>query len=211
MDDVAVDAKRILLRYGAPIEVLDEVGEVERIELARFMARTPLPERERRLRQELADRGYMEPPPVKTRKSRAKAAQPQPSATKGVATRGAGATERKTSSNNGRRGLKVTAQQASPPKAAVRLKKKAKPKAKSEARPKTKTKTKPKPETKAKAKTKTKAKTKPKTKAKTKAKPKTTAKARPKIKAKPKGTTKGAKKRPGKGKVAAKPRARRGR
>ena len=203
MDDVAVDAKRILLRYGAPIEVLDEVGEVERIELARFMARTPLPERERRLRQELADRGYMEPPPVKTRKSRAKAAQPRPSATKGVATRGAGATERKTSSNKGRRGPKVTAQQASPPKAAVKLKKKAKPKVKSEARPKTKTKTKPKPETKAKTKTKT------KTKAKTKTKPK--AKARPKIKAKPKGTTKGAKKRPGKGKVAAKPRARRGR
>jgi len=179
VDDVAVDAKRILLRYGAPIKVLDEVGEVERIELARFMARTPLPERERRLRQELADRGYMEPPPVKTRKSHAKAAQPRPSATKGVATRGAGATERKTSSNKGRRGPKVTAQQASPPKAAVKLKKKAKPKAKSEARPKTKTKT------------KTKAKTKPK------AKPK--AKARPKIKAKPKGTTKGAKKRPGKG------------
>ena len=89
MDDVAVDAKRILLRYGAPIDVLDEVGEVERIELARFTAKTPLPERERRLHQELADRGYMEPPTVKTRKSRAKAAQrpaaqgPKPSAAKG--------------------------------------------------------------------------------------------------------------------------------
>ena len=154
MDDVAVDAKRILLRYGAPIEVLDEVGEVERIELARFMARTPLPERERRLRQELADRGYMEPSPVKTRKSRAKAAQPRPSATKGVATRGAGATERKTSSNKGRRGPKVTAQQASPPKAAVKLKKKAKPKVKSKARPKTKTKPKAKARPKIKAKPK---------------------------------------------------------
>ena len=75
MDDVAVDAKRILLRYGAPIDVLDDVGEVERIELARFIARTLLPDREKQLRQELADRGYMEPPAVKTRKSRAKAAQ----------------------------------------------------------------------------------------------------------------------------------------
>ena len=78
MDDVAVDAKRILLRYGAPINVLDDVAEVERIELARLIARTNLPERERHLRQVLADRGYMEPPPVKTRKSRAKAAQAPP-------------------------------------------------------------------------------------------------------------------------------------
>jgi hypothetical protein len=35
VDDVAVDAKRILLRYGAPINVLDAVSETERIELAR--------------------------------------------------------------------------------------------------------------------------------------------------------------------------------
>ena len=89
MDDLAVDAKRILLRYGAPIDVLDEVGQGERIELARFIAKTLLPERQRRLRQELADRGYMEPPTVKTRKSRAKAAHspaalgPQPSAVTG--------------------------------------------------------------------------------------------------------------------------------
>ena len=47
MDDVAVDAKRILLRYGAPINVLDDVSEVERIELARLIAKTHLPERER--------------------------------------------------------------------------------------------------------------------------------------------------------------------
>src|SRR3954469_17462396 len=63
-DNVAIDAKRILLRYGAPINVLDDVGEVERIELARLIAKTHLPERERHLRQVLADRGYMEPPPV---------------------------------------------------------------------------------------------------------------------------------------------------
>lgn len=80
MDDVAVDAKRILLRYGAPINVLDDVSDVERIELARFIAKTALPDRERQLRQVLADRGYMEPPPVKMRRSRSKAA---PSATPG--------------------------------------------------------------------------------------------------------------------------------
>jgi len=97
VDDVAVDAKRILLRYGVPIDVLDEVGEVERIELARFVTKTLLPERERRLRQVLADRGYMEPPTVKTRKSRAKAAQgpaaqrPLSSAVKEGVSEGAGA------------------------------------------------------------------------------------------------------------------------
>ena len=57
-DSVAVDAKRILLRYGAPIAILDKVSEVHRIEFAREIAKTMLPERERRLRQLLAERGY---------------------------------------------------------------------------------------------------------------------------------------------------------
>ena len=38
-DSVAVDAKRILLRYGAPIAVLDKVSEAERIEFARAISR----------------------------------------------------------------------------------------------------------------------------------------------------------------------------
>jgi hypothetical protein len=57
-DSVAVDAKRILLRYGAPIAILDKVSEAHRIEFAREIAKTMLPERERRLRHLLAERGY---------------------------------------------------------------------------------------------------------------------------------------------------------
>lgn len=59
-DSVAVDAKRILLRYGTPISVLDKISEEERIGLARTIARTTLPEREERLRQLLADAGHMQ-------------------------------------------------------------------------------------------------------------------------------------------------------
>ena len=58
-DTVAVDAKRILLRYGTPISVLDKIAKEERIELARTIARTALPERERRLRELLAEAGYI--------------------------------------------------------------------------------------------------------------------------------------------------------
>jgi bifunctional DNase/RNase len=58
-DSVAIDAKRILLRYGAPIAILDKVTEAHRIEFAREIAKTTLPERERRLRELLVDRGYI--------------------------------------------------------------------------------------------------------------------------------------------------------
>jgi hypothetical protein len=58
-DSVAVDAKRILLRYGAPIAVLDEVNEPHRIEFARVIARTVLPDREPRLRELLIEHGYI--------------------------------------------------------------------------------------------------------------------------------------------------------
>ena len=58
-DSVAVDAKRILLRYGAPIAVLDEVNEPHRIEFAREIAKTVLPDRERRLRELLIEHGYL--------------------------------------------------------------------------------------------------------------------------------------------------------
>lgn len=58
-DTVAVDAKRILLRYGTPIRVLDDVTDEERIRLARLIAKTPLPEREKRLRKLLAEAGHL--------------------------------------------------------------------------------------------------------------------------------------------------------
>lgn len=58
-DSVAVDAKRILLRYGAPIGVLDSVSEEDRIRFARLIARTNLPEREVKLRKLLEESGYL--------------------------------------------------------------------------------------------------------------------------------------------------------
>jgi hypothetical protein len=57
-DSVVVDAKRILLRYGAPINILDHVSDEDRIALARAIAKTNLPEREGRLRELLAEGGY---------------------------------------------------------------------------------------------------------------------------------------------------------
>jgi hypothetical protein len=62
-DTVAIDAKRILLRYGAPIHILDDVNEADRIFLAREVSRTALPERERRLRKLLTEAGHSVPPP----------------------------------------------------------------------------------------------------------------------------------------------------
>jgi hypothetical protein len=59
-DSVAVDAKRILLRYGAPIGVLDKVTEEDRIRFARLIARTSLPDREKSLRELLKEAGYAE-------------------------------------------------------------------------------------------------------------------------------------------------------
>jgi len=59
-DSVLVDAKRILLRYGAPIGVLDKVSEDDRVRFARLIARTLLPEREVRLRELLKEEGYVE-------------------------------------------------------------------------------------------------------------------------------------------------------
>jgi hypothetical protein len=60
-DNVAVDAKRILLRYGAPIAILDKVTEVHRIEFAREIAKTTLADREPRLRELLTEQGYTPP------------------------------------------------------------------------------------------------------------------------------------------------------
>ena len=57
-DSVAVDAKRILLRYGAPINILDEVSDEDRITLAREIAKTDLAKREQVLKELLAEQGY---------------------------------------------------------------------------------------------------------------------------------------------------------
>jgi hypothetical protein len=74
-DSVAVDAKRILLRYGAPIALLDKVDETERIELAREVSRTPVPDRGYRLQDLLVEKGFLDAETVaasRTRKSRRK-------------------------------------------------------------------------------------------------------------------------------------------
>jgi hypothetical protein len=74
-DSVAIDAKRILLRYGAPISILDNVSEADRIELAREVSRTTLPEREGRLRRLLREAGHHVP---LTKKEMSRQSQSQP-------------------------------------------------------------------------------------------------------------------------------------
>lgn len=69
-DSVAVDAKRILLRYGAPIAVLDLLSESDRIELARAVSRTPLPDRGFHLQDLLVARGLLDAEVVAASRSR---------------------------------------------------------------------------------------------------------------------------------------------
>jgi len=59
-DSVVVDAKRILLRYGVPIATLDDIGEPERIQFARAVSRTPVPQRGRRVLELLVENGYLD-------------------------------------------------------------------------------------------------------------------------------------------------------
>lgn len=59
-DQVAVDAKRILLRYGVPISILDKIDVKARIQYARQVSRTQLSDREPRLKEMLSEGGYME-------------------------------------------------------------------------------------------------------------------------------------------------------
>ena len=59
-DSVAVEAKRLLLRYGAPISVLDNVTAVHRVEFARDIAKTTLADREPRIKELLMEHGYLE-------------------------------------------------------------------------------------------------------------------------------------------------------
>lgn len=72
-DSVAVDAKRILLRYGVPIALLDQIDDAERIGLARELSRTPVPDRGNRLQDLLVEKGYLDAEAVaatRARKSR---------------------------------------------------------------------------------------------------------------------------------------------
>ena len=56
-DSVARDAKRLLLRYGAPIAVVDKLSDDERIGYARVIIRTAVPKRPGHLRELLSDDG----------------------------------------------------------------------------------------------------------------------------------------------------------
>ena len=54
-DSVAKDAKRLLLRYGAPIAVVDELSDDERISYARSLLRNAGPERQSKLKEMLRE------------------------------------------------------------------------------------------------------------------------------------------------------------
>ncbi len=60
MDEVAKDAKRLLLRYGAPISVVDQLPEPDRISYARSIVRTSLSERPAKVKELLAEGGWLE-------------------------------------------------------------------------------------------------------------------------------------------------------
>jgi hypothetical protein len=59
-DSVARDAKRLLLRYGAPIAVVDRLTDDERISVARDMIRTAVADRPARLRELLTAGGWLD-------------------------------------------------------------------------------------------------------------------------------------------------------
>ena len=58
-DSVAKDAKRLLLRYGAPIAVVDQLSEDERISYARNIIRISVPERPAHLKSLLHEKGHL--------------------------------------------------------------------------------------------------------------------------------------------------------
>jgi hypothetical protein len=58
-DSVARDAKRLLLRYGAPIAIVDQLSDDERITYARSILHTAVPERPAHLRELLTDDGRL--------------------------------------------------------------------------------------------------------------------------------------------------------
>ena len=58
-DSVARDAKRLMLRYGAPISVVDQLSDDERITYARSILKISVPERQSHLRGLLTDDGRL--------------------------------------------------------------------------------------------------------------------------------------------------------
>lgn len=59
MDEVARDAKRLLLRYGAPIAIVDKLPEDDRITYARSIIRTSLSDRPAKVKELLTEGGWM--------------------------------------------------------------------------------------------------------------------------------------------------------
>lgn len=59
-DEVAVDAKRILLRYGVPITILDKIDESLRIAFAREVSKTAVPDRGEKVLDLLVEHGYLD-------------------------------------------------------------------------------------------------------------------------------------------------------
>jgi hypothetical protein len=57
-DSVARDAKRWLLRYGAPIAVVEQLSDEERIKVAGSLIRTALNDRPAKVRELLAAGGW---------------------------------------------------------------------------------------------------------------------------------------------------------
>lgn len=58
-DSVAKDAKRLLLRYGAPIAVVDKLSDEERISYARNIIRVSVADRPAHLRELFYEDGKM--------------------------------------------------------------------------------------------------------------------------------------------------------
>ncbi len=60
MDEVAKDAKRLLLRYGAPIAVVNQLSDDDRISYARSIVRTTLGDRPAKVKELLSEGGWLD-------------------------------------------------------------------------------------------------------------------------------------------------------
>ena len=60
MDEVAKDAKRLLLRYGAPISIVDQLTDEDRITFARSVVRTTLSDRPAKVKELLSEGGWLD-------------------------------------------------------------------------------------------------------------------------------------------------------
>lgn len=59
MDEVAKDAKRLLLRYGAPISIVSQLTDDDRITYARSVVRTSLGDRPAKVKELLSEGGWL--------------------------------------------------------------------------------------------------------------------------------------------------------